>query len=86
MNALDMTRVLPSNHWPKIFFYFYKKDGKIGFFFDGQHIQTDFTAIPHYACCSGAANNPFHYQNMISFFAGKGEENLYVEIGVYPSH
>jgi hypothetical protein len=68
------------------FFYFYKKDGKIGFFFDGQHIQTDFTAIPHYACCSGAANNPFHYQNMISFFSGKGEENLYVEIGVYPSH
>ncbi|HSN94349.1 MAG TPA: hypothetical protein VLR89_04730, partial [Anaerolineaceae bacterium] len=64
-------------------FYFYNKEGRIGFNYDGQHIQTGFSKIPHYACCSGAASNPFHFQNMVSFFAANGEENLYVEIGVY---
>ena len=67
-------------------FYFYMKDGRIGFNYDGQHFQTDFSDIPHYACCSYAANNPFHYQNMVSFFAERGEDRLYVEIGVYPDN
>lgn len=64
-------------------FYFYKKDGQIGFYYDGQHVQTGFSEIPHYACCDGAAQNPFHFQNMVSFFASGNEGNYYVEIGVY---
>jgi hypothetical protein len=67
-------------------FYFYQKDGGIGFYYDGQHVQTGFSEIPHYACCSRTANNPFHFQNMVSFFAGNGEEKLYVEIGIYPDN
>lgn len=65
-------------------FYFYEIDGQTGFVYDGQPVQTGFSEVPHYACCSGAARNPFHFQNMVSFFAGKGEEKMYVEIGVYP--
>lgn len=65
-------------------FYFYEKDGRIGFTYDGQHIQTGFTAVPHYACCSGAGFNPFHFENMVSFFATSEEGHYYTEIGVYP--
>lgn len=64
-------------------FYFYKKDGRIGFYFDGQHVQAEFSEVPHYACCSGAARNPFHFQNLVSFFASNNEGNYYVELGVY---
>ncbi len=67
-------------------FYFYEKDGQTGFVYDGQHVQTGFSEVPHYGCCSAAAWNPFHFQNMVSFFAEKGEkgtEKLYVEVGVY---
>ena len=64
-------------------FYFYQKDGRIGFYYDGQHVQTGFSEIPHYGCCSGAGLNPFHFQNMVSFFASGNEGNYYVEIGEY---
>ncbi len=65
-------------------FYFYKKDGRVGINFGGQHFKTNFNEVPHYACCSGAAANPFHYQNMVSFFATSDEGHYYTEIGVYP--
>ncbi len=67
-------------------FYFYEKDGQTGFVYDGQHVQTGFSEVPHYGCCSAAAWNPFHFQNMVSFFAEKGAEKLYVEVGVYPKN
>jgi len=65
-------------------FYYYKVEGHIGINYDGQHIQTGFSQIPHYVCCSAAPSNPFHFQDMVSFLANRGEEKSYLEIGVYP--
>ena len=65
--------------------YFFKKDGKIGYAYDGQVVEAGYDEIPHYNCCSAGALNPRIAQNMIAFFARRGEQWSYVEIGVYPS-
>jgi hypothetical protein len=64
-------------------FYFYKENGKIGISYDGQNFMLGFEEIPRYRCCSLAELNPRQFQNMVSFFARKGETWYYVEIGVY---
>lgn len=64
-------------------FYFYKENGKIGISYEGQNFIMEFEEIPRYNCCSPAELNPRQSQNMVSFFARKGEIWYYVEIGVY---
>lgn len=64
-------------------FFFYKENGGIGISYDSQNLLLGFEEIPRYKCCSSAELNPWQSQNMVSFFARKGETWYYVEIGVY---
>jgi len=64
-------------------FYFLKKGGQIGISYDGQEVLLGYSEIPHYECCSYATLNPKVSQNMVSFFAGRGSNWYYVEIGVF---
>jgi len=64
-------------------FYFYKRDGKIGVSFDGQEIALDYEGVWHYGCCSGGALNPRMAQNIIGFYAWRGDQWYYTEIGVF---
>ncbi len=64
-------------------FYFFSKDGEIGFSYAGVETKLDFDGVSHHLCCSDAANNPRHYPNMVSFNAWKGDDGFYVELGVF---
>jgi hypothetical protein len=64
-------------------FYFYKRDGKIGVSYDGQEIALGYDGVWHYGCCSGGALNPRMAQNAIGFFAWRGDQWYYTEIGVF---
>jgi hypothetical protein len=64
-------------------FYFFKKDGLIGISYNEEATSLEYTAIPHYGCCSAAAFNPRSAENMVAFFASRGEVEYYVEIGVF---
>jgi hypothetical protein len=62
-------------------FYFFKKDGKLGYFYNGQETMLKYEEIPHYNCCSASALNPIQAQNMQAFFARTGDTWYYVELG-----
>ena len=64
-------------------FYFFKREGKINASYNRVEIQLGYDEIPHYGCCSGATLNPSMFQNMVAFFARKGETWYYAEIGVF---
>ena len=64
-------------------FYFFKRDGKIGFSYDGQAVEAGYDEIPHYGCCSAAGLNPIRAQSMVAFFAQRDGIWYYVEVGVY---
>jgi hypothetical protein len=64
-------------------FYFFKRNGRIDYSYDGKDYPLGYTNILHYGCCSGAAANPKVSQAMVAFFAQRGEKWLYVEIGIY---
>ncbi len=62
-------------------FFFFKKDGKIGYSYDGQETMLGYDEVPHYNCCSASVINPIHAQNMVAFFARTGDAWYYVELG-----
>lgn len=62
-------------------FFFYQENGKIGFSWDGTLYEKRWDSIPHYNCCSAGAFNPIPAEKMVSFFAEKGSESYYVELG-----
>jgi hypothetical protein len=64
-------------------FYFYKRDGKTGISYDGQEIALGYDGVWHYGCCSGGELNPRMAQAMIGFFAWRGKQWYYTEIGVF---
>jgi len=64
-------------------FYFYKRDGKTGVSYDGQEIALGYDGVWHYGCCSGGALNPRMAQKIIGFFAWRGDQWYYTEIGVF---
>jgi hypothetical protein len=64
-------------------FYFYKCEGKIGVWYDGQEIALAYDGVWHYGCCSGGALNPRVAKNTIGFFAWRGDQWYYTEIGVF---
>ncbi len=64
-------------------FYFYKKDGKIGASYDGVEIPLKLNGIPHYGCCSAGEMNPRMAQNIVGFYAWRGDQWYYIEIGVF---
>jgi len=62
-------------------FFFYNRDGKLGYSYDGQETALDYDEIPHYRCCSESSLNPIRAQNMVAFFAVKDGTWSYVELG-----
>jgi hypothetical protein len=62
-------------------FYFFMKDGKAGYNYDGQETMFDLDEIPHYNCCSATVLNPIQARNMVSFFGRSSDHWYYVEIG-----
>jgi hypothetical protein len=64
-------------------YYFFKKDGKNGFSYDGRDVAAGYDEIPHYGCCSNSEVNPRKAQNLVAFFARRGAIWYYVEIGAF---
>lgn len=64
-------------------FFFFNVDGDVRLSFDGQDIAADYDEVPHYQCCSAAVLNPLHAENMVAFFARRGDSWYYVEAGLF---
>ncbi len=62
-------------------FYFFKRGGSIGIFYEGQEVDLGYTGIPHYGCCSATMLNPQKSETMVAFFAQRDEVWYYVELG-----
>lgn len=63
--------------------FFFMRDNKVNAFLDGAEIFLNYDHIQHYGCCSAARNNPIKAENMVSFFAVRGEKRYYVEAGIH---
>ncbi|MCJ7734274.1 MAG: hypothetical protein MUP11_06975 [Anaerolineales bacterium] len=62
-------------------FFFYQRDGQLGFSYAGQETNLPYDQIPHYYCCGEDTINPVQAERMVSFFAQQGENWFYVELG-----
>jgi len=62
-------------------FFLFKRDGKIGFAYDGAETFLDYDAVPHYRCCSAAVLNPQAWVNHVNFFGMRGDTWFFVTIG-----
>lgn len=64
-------------------FFFYKRDGKIGYSYDGDETALGYDEIPHYYCCAETEMNPAPAEKMVAFFAERESTWYYVELGVF---
>jgi hypothetical protein len=62
-------------------FYFFLRDGRVGYSYSGQEFDLEYDEIPHYRCCSESSLNPVQAEDMVAFFAQRGETWFYVELG-----
>ena len=60
--------------------YFFRKNGRVGFSYDGKIIPLEYQDIAHYMCCGYAANNPFLGDNSAYFFAER--EGVWYYVGI----
>ncbi len=61
-------------------FFFFERDGKFGISYDWQEYELPVESIIHYTCCSGAANNPLHFENLVAFVTSQGQKLSYYEL------
>jgi hypothetical protein len=52
-------------------FYFFKRDGKIGFYFDGAEYMTVYEDVLYHFCCEISLYNPEYYTDQVQFYAIK---------------
>jgi hypothetical protein len=64
-------------------FYYFKREGRIDYSYNGKEFPLGYTNIHHYGCCSAGAANPKVFPDLVAFFAQRGEKWFYVEMGVY---
>ena len=64
-------------------FFFYLRNGLVGYSYDGQEAELDDDEVPHYRCCGESVLNPVQAQNMVAFFAVREETWFYVELGAF---
>jgi hypothetical protein len=64
-------------------FFFFKRDGTIGMWYDGLELPVTYDDIIHYRCCEPAAFNPRTSPSMAAFFALREGVWYYVELGRY---
>jgi len=58
--------------------YFFRKDGRVGYSFDGKIYPLDYQNIAVYLCCGYSVNNPSAEDNSVRFFAEREGEWYYV--------
>jgi len=58
--------------------YFFRKDGRVGFSFDGKIYPLEYQNIAVYMCCGYAVNNPSIENNSVQFFAERAGVWYYV--------
>ena len=61
-------------------FYFFRRNGKVDAWFDGQEISLGYDDIPHYRCCSESTLNPRARQGAVLFFGTIGDTWYFVRI------
>lgn len=64
-------------------FYLYRRGEAYGLWYDGVEIPTDYSGISHNVCCAGGPTNPLRSEDMITFFAQRGDAWVYVELGAF---
>jgi hypothetical protein len=64
-------------------FFLFSRGGRLGCSYDGVEVDLGYDRIPHYHCCSESVLNPVQAQSMVAFFAQRGEDWFYVEIGQF---
>ncbi len=64
-------------------FFFFHRNGYIGYSYDGQETELTYTDIPHYRCCGESSLNPVQAQSMVAFFAERDQAWFYVELGTF---
>ncbi len=62
-------------------FFFYVREGLVGYSYDGQETDLGYDEVPHYRCCSESTLNPVQAETMVAFFALRGQTWFYVELG-----
>lgn len=62
-------------------FYFTSHAGQIGYSFGGQLTDLGFDQVTHYNCCAESTLNPVQAEQMVAFFAQRGQDWYYVELG-----
>ena len=53
-------------------FFFFQKEGKIGFSYNEQETMLSYDEVPHFNCCSESVLNPIAALEMVAFFARTG--------------
>jgi hypothetical protein len=64
-------------------FFFYVRENRVGYSYGGHETDLGYDEVPHYRCCSESTLNPVQAQNMVAFFAKRGGEWFYVELGSF---
>ncbi len=64
-------------------FFFFGRDGHLGYNYDGHEVLAGYDEIPRYNCCSESELNARQAQDMVSFFARRDQTWYYVEIGAF---
>lgn len=64
-------------------FFFFSRQGRIGISYANEELDVHYDEVPHYGCCSAAALNPLHAEDMLAFFARRGSTWYYVEAGLF---
>jgi len=64
-------------------FFFFRQNGKVRISYDGQVLPVEYDKVHHYGCCDSVAYNPQASDRMISFFALRGDQWYFVDIGNY---
>ena len=62
-------------------FFFYQRNGQLGYSYAGQETDLPYDHIPHYRCCAEDTLNPVQAEQMVAFFAQQGELWFYLELG-----
>jgi hypothetical protein len=60
--------------------FFFEQSGGLSVSFDSGTAPLPFPAIPHYGCCSAAANNPVQIGDLLILYGMQGESWFYMEM------
>jgi hypothetical protein len=64
-------------------FFFFRRDGKVSIWYDGQTLPVTYDDVIHYRCCEPGAFNPRTSTSMVAFYALRDGVWYYIELGNY---